>query len=200
LLTSDRSINAVNNYVLNRIEAAHFKPSGVLIKSLWSSGPSEAATEQVVTRTFTEVMNVLSANMERLVLGAKASISDLNKLEKHLKSIDEVVSRGGWLVSSAKNELFAQPWMMLGGNLGQLTELVENLASLKGVRGYRDDAPAHVVATLQVLESMAKDMNKLRIHATAPDLVDDTIHVHINFLRDYLKGLRGRRTTNVIRL
>ena len=198
MLTSYRSINAVNNYVLHRIEAAHFKR--VLIKSLWSSCPSEAATKQVVTRTFTEVMNVLSANMERLVLDAKASISDLNKLEKHLESIDKVVSRGGWLVSSAKNEFFAQPWMTLGKNLGQLTELVENLASLKGVRGYRDDAPAQVVATLQMLASMAKDMGQLRIHATAPDLVDDPIHVHMNFLRDYLKGLRGRRTTNVIRL
>ena len=38
-------------------------------------------------------MNVLSANMQRLVLEAEVSISDLNKLENHLKSVHAIISR-----------------------------------------------------------------------------------------------------------
>ena len=149
-----------------------------------------------------EVVTVLSANMERLILKADASISDLNKLEEHLKSIHEVVSWEGLSISSAEGELLAQLSTILGGNRDQLREMDENLALLKGVGGYRDHALAHVVAALEMLESMAGDMEELRERVAALELVDDAIpmDVHMKSLMDYLKGLRGRRTTNVIRL
>jgi len=196
-LTSDWSIIAVNDYALHCIEAANPKPSGLMfmLKRLWSSGSSEVATKQVVTQTFTKAMDVLSANMQRLMLEAEVLILDLNKLEKHLKSIQEVVSREDLLISSAKNELLAHLWTILGGNRDQLRGMDEHLALLKGVGEDRDRALDHVVAALEMLRSMAEDMEELRERVAAPELVSDAIpiDVHIKSLRSGLERLKGRR-------
>jgi hypothetical protein len=141
-------------------------------------------------------VNALSANMRRLVLEAEVSISDLNKLEEHLKSIHEVVSREDSSLSTAKTELLAQLWTILGGNQDQLKGMDEHLALLRGVSGYRDRALAHVVAALHMLETMAEDMEELRERVAAPELVGDAIpiDVHMKSLRSGLERLKGRRT------
>jgi hypothetical protein len=129
--------------------------------------------------------------MECLILKAEASISDLNKLEEHLRSIDEVVSREGLSISSAKSELLAQLSTILGGNRDQLREMDENLALLKGVGEYRDRALAHLVAVSQKLWSMVEDMDELRIHPVAPDLVDDGIHCACEISQGLPEGVEG---------
>jgi len=141
-------------------------------------------------------MNVLSTNMERLILEAEVSISDLNKLEKHLKSIHKIVSREKNKISKAKHELGAQVLTIFGVNRDELRGMDENLALLKGVGGYRDRARAHVVAVLEVLRLMADDMEELRERVAAPDLAGDAIpiDVHIKSLRGGLERLKGRRT------
>jgi hypothetical protein len=146
-------------------------------------------------QTFTEAMNTLSTNMQRLVLEAEVSISDLNKLEEHLISIHEVVSRENSSISVARGELLAQLWTILGGNRKDLNEMDEHHALLKGVGGYRDRALAHVVAALHMLETMAEDMEELRERVTAPRLVGETvpIDVHMKSLRSGLERLKGRR-------
>jgi len=146
-------------------------------------------------------MTVLSANMQRLVLEAEVSISDLNKLEEHLKSVHEIVSREGLSISSAKSELLAQLWTMLGGNRDLLRGMDENIALLRGVGGYRSRALAHVVAALQILESMAEDMEELRERVAAPELVGDAIpiDVHMKSLRDGLERLKGRRGAEMLK-
>ena len=134
--------------------------------------------------------------MRRLVLEAEVSISDLNKLEEHLKSIHEVVSREDSSLSTAKTELLAKLWTILGGNQDQLKGMDEHLALLRGVSGYRDRALAHVVAALHMLETMAEDMEELRERVAAPELVGDAIpiDVHMKSLRSGLERLKGRRT------
>ena len=159
-----------------------------------------AATKETVTRTFTEAMNTLSTNMRRLVLEAEVSISDLNKLEEHLKSIHELISREDTSISTARKELLdgvlAQLWMILGGNRDELKGMDEHLALLKGVSGYRNRALAHVVAALQMLERMADDMEELRERVATPELVGDAIpiEVHMKSLRGGLERLKERRT------
>jgi hypothetical protein len=145
---------------------------------------------------FTEAMNTLSANMQRLVLEAEVSISDLNKLEEHLKSIHEVVSREDSSISTARAELLAQLWTILGGNRDQLKGIDEHLSLLKGVSAYRDRALAHVVAALKMLETMAEEMEELRERVAAPKLVGEAIpiDVHMKSLRSGLERLKGRRT------
>jgi hypothetical protein len=187
------SIIAVNDYALHRIEAANSQSRGLSLRRLWSSSP--ANTKEVVTRTFTEAMDALSANMRRLALEAEVSISDLNKLEEHLKAIHEVVSREDSSISTAKDELLAELWTILGGNRKQLNGMDKHLALLRGVGGYRDRARAHVVAALHVLESMAEEMEELRERVAAPELVGDAIpiDVHMKSIRSGLDRLKEQR-------
>jgi hypothetical protein len=140
-------------------------------------------------------MNTLSANMRRLALEAEVSISDLNTLEEHLKSIHEVVSREDSSVNAAKDELLAQLWTILGGNRRELKGMNTHLALLRGVGGYRDRARAHVVAALQTLETMAEEMEELRERVAAPELVGDAIpvEVHMRSIRGGLERLKDRR-------
>jgi hypothetical protein len=140
-------------------------------------------------------MDALSANMQRLVLEAQVSISDLENLEEHLRSIHEVVSREDSSISEAKDELLALLWTKLGGNQKQLNGMDKHIALLKGVGGYRDRARAHVVAALQVLETMAEEMEELRERVAAPELVGDAIpiDVHMKSIRSGLERLKERR-------
>ena len=140
-------------------------------------------------------MNTLSTNMQRLILEAEVSISDLNKLEEHLKSIQEVVSREDISISVARGELLEQLWTKLGGNRQELDEMHEHRTLLKGVGGYRDRALAHVVAALHMLETMAEDMEELRERVAAPRLIGETIpiNVHMKSLRGGLERLKERR-------
>ena len=185
---------AVNDYALNRIESANSQSSGLSLRRLWNS-PSKASIKQVVTRTFTEAMEALSANMQRLALEAEVSISDLNILEEHLKFIHEIVSREDSSISAVKDELLAQLWTILGGNRKELKGMDKHLALLKGVGGYRDRARAHVVAALHVLESMAEEMEELRERVAAPELVGDAIpiDVHMKSISSGLERLKERR-------
>lgn len=140
-------------------------------------------------------MNTLSANMRRLALEAEVSISDLNTLEEHLKSIHEVVSREDSSIIAAKDELLAQLWTKLGGNQKELKGMNKHLVLLKGVGSYRDRALAHVVAALQTLETMAEEMEELRERVAAPELVGDAIpvEVHMKSIRSGLERLKDRR-------
>lgn len=187
------TIIAINDYALHEIEAANSPPSALSLRRLWR--PSEARIKQVVTRTFTDAMNTLSANMRRLALEAEVSISDLNTLEEHLKSIHEIVSREDSSIKAAKDELLAQLWTILGGNRKELKGMNHHLILLKGVGGYRDRARAHVVAALQTLETMAEEMEELRERVAAPELVGDAIpvEVHMKSIRSGLERLKDRR-------
>lgn len=188
------NIVAVNDYALHAIEDANSKSLALSLRRLLPFAQA-AATKQVIMRTFMEAMNTMSTNMQRLVLEAEVSISDLNKLEERLISIHEIVSREDTSISTARGELLAQLWTILGGNREELNRMDEHRILLKGVGGYRDRALAHVVAALHTLEAMAEEMEELRERVAAPQLVGETIpiDVHMKSLRSGLERLKGRR-------
>jgi hypothetical protein len=166
-LTRDHSIITINDDALHRIEATNLQSSELSLRRVWSSYHSEVATRQVI-RPFVHAMNALSANMQRLLTDVEMTISDLNKLEDHLMSIHELVSREDVSISMAKSELLAQLWTVLGGNRDELKGMDEHLALLKDLRGYRVRALTHVVAALQVLHRTAETV-----------LADDTPPPHV---------------------
>ncbi|KAH8990221.1 hypothetical protein EDB92DRAFT_1864947 [Lactarius akahatsu] len=132
---------------------------------------------------------------DRLVLEAEVSISDLNKLEEHLTSIHEIVSREDGSISAARREHLAQLSTVLGDNREEINKMDEDRALLKSIDRYRDRALAHVVAALHMLETMAEEMETLRERMAVPQLVGETIpiHVHMRSLRSGMEGLKGRR-------
>ncbi|KAF8263580.1 hypothetical protein EI94DRAFT_1807003 [Lactarius quietus] len=190
---------AVDNIIdcaLSAIEAADAKSSAFSLSRPLPFNQSESATKQVVLRTFTETMNTLSIIIQRVVLEAEVSISDLNRLEEHLKSIHEVVSRDDPQISAVLDEIAARPWIiLLGGDRKELREMDERRALLNGVGKYRDRARGHVVEALQYLEKTVEDMEQLRGRMAAPQLVGETvpIDIHIKRLRFGLWRLKERR-------
>ena len=139
-------------------------------------------------------MNTLSADMQSLVSEAEMSISDLNKLEKHLKSLHEAVSREHPSLSTTDHELLAQLYTISIGS-HQPKAMNEHLALLRGVGGYWDRARVHVVSAWQALRTMAEDMEGLRERVATPELVGDAIPIemHIQSLRGGLERLKRRR-------
>jgi len=111
---------AVNDYALHTIEEATLKSrvpasASTYLKVLPFLSTTKP-TEDVVTQTFTEAMNVLSYSMQRLIIEAQVNISNLDKLEERLGTIHEPVSREDSSISSAKSELLSELWSKFGGN------------------------------------------------------------------------------------
>ncbi|KAF8263573.1 hypothetical protein EI94DRAFT_1740560 [Lactarius quietus] len=96
-----------------------------------------------------------SRSLQPLVHEAKASIFDLHKLEGHLNSIHDVVSREDSPFSAAK-ELLAQLWTKMGGDRKEFRGMYERRALFKRVGKYRD---------------RARGMEELRDRMVAPSLL-----------------------------
>lgn len=196
LIEVSYSVMAVNDYALHAIEEAQTKaPSRYSLRSLspWTS--ARRSTKQVVAETFGQAMNVLSGNMQRLILEAETSLANLNSLEERLTTLHEMVTREDSSLSTAKEELLAELWTKLGGNRKTLRGFEQHLILLKDLNGYRKQALVHVVAALQTLQSMSEDMEDLRERVAAPDLVGSQIpvEVHMRSIRNGLERLREGR-------
>ncbi|EDR08712.1 uncharacterized protein LACBIDRAFT_297203 [Laccaria bicolor S238N-H82] len=190
------NVMAVNDYALHAIEEAQAKaPSRFSLQSLspWTS--ARRSTKEVVAETFGQAMNVLSGNMQRLILEAETSLVNLNSLEERLTTLQEMVTREDSSLSTAKEELLVELWTKLGGNRKTLRGFEKHLILLKDLNVYRKQALVHVVAALQTLQSMSEDMEDLRERVAAPDLVGSQIpvEVHMRSIRNGLERLREGR-------
>lgn len=186
---------AVNDHALHEIEAVHSKTSSILsLHSLMPWGASRTVGE-VVTRTVGEAMSVLSITMHRLILEAEVNLSNLEKLEEHLATLHELISREDSSLASAKTEVLSELWTKLGGNKHTLRGFDDHLVMLKNLGLYRKKALAHVVAALQSLQGMGSDMEDIRERVTTPELAGSKIPVavHMKSIKIGLERLREGR-------
>jgi hypothetical protein len=153
------------------------------------------STNDIVTRTFTQAMDVLSGSMQRLIIEAEVSLANLGRLEEQLTTLHEIVSREDSSMSSAKSELLAQLWTILGGNRPELRRYDDHLQLLKGLDKYRKSALVHVVSALQTLQAMSEDMEDLRERVAAPELTVGKIpvEVHMKSIKSGLERLKEGR-------
>lgn len=187
---------AVNDYALQSIESARAnEPSPWSPRALAIWKPARLSTKEVVRKTFEEAMSVLSANMERLILEAEYSLHNLKSLEDKLGTLHEVVSREDSSISSARTELLAELWTILGGNKKEMRNFDHHLNLLKGLSIYRRQALIHVVAALETLRAMSEDMADMRERVAAPDLVGSKVpvEVHMKSIRMGLERLKEGR-------
>jgi exonuclease VII large subunit len=179
---------AANEYALKTIETARANepsPWSLAANVPWSSRKS---TGVIVTETFEEAMNTLSRHLKRLIVEAEVNDKNLNDLEEQLNSLHELVSREDSSISSAKSDLLADLWTVLGGNRKKLRHFDSHLALLKDLTNYRKQAAAHVVAALQTLRGMAHDMEDMRERVAAPDLMGSSVSVETH-MRSIEMGL-----------
>lgn len=187
------SIIAVNDHALNTIDA-HVKSKSKL--SIFNPFSTVLTTQQVVARTFTGAMSVLSTQMQRIILEAEVNVKNLDRLEEMLITLHEMVSRENADISVAKEELLAELWTILGGNKKRLRGMDGHLFLLRHIAEYRTRAMAHVAAALQALTGMSEDMEDLRERVSAPELIGDKIpvEVHMKAIRAGLERLQADRT------
>ncbi|EPQ52782.1 hypothetical protein GLOTRDRAFT_117490 [Gloeophyllum trabeum ATCC 11539] len=187
------SVMAVNDQALHTIETAGSKADNSLMKSIWPF--SKPQSKKVIAETFTEAMDVLSSSLERVILEAQLQLSNLDKLEQHLTTLHEVVSREDSSLSSAKTELLSNLWTKLGRNRKTLRSFDQHLKLLKNVGGYRKRALAHVVGALQTLEAMNADIEELRERVAAPQLLGEKVsaEVHMRSIKVGLERLKDMR-------
>ncbi|CAA7267048.1 unnamed protein product [Cyclocybe aegerita] len=188
------NIMASNDHALHTIESARANPPsrwGELIP--W--GPKRRTTDEIVTETFEDAMNVLSNNMQRLIVEAERSYQNLLDLEEKLATLHELLSREDQTISKEKEDLLAQLWTILGGNQRKVRNFDSHLALLKELSVYRKQALAHVTAALMTLRSMSEDMEDMRERVAAPDLLGPSVpvEVHMKSIRMGLERLREGR-------
>jgi len=185
---------AVNDHALHSIEAAHIKGSARTMSNMYGIMPwrSLRATNAMVKQTFGEAMNVLSTEMERLILEAELNLANLDKLEERLSTLHDIISREDSTLTSEKAELLSELWTKLGGNKKTLRNFEGHLLMLKNLGSYRKQALAHVVAALHSLQSMSSDMEEIRERVAAPELTGSKIpiEVHMNSIKSGLERLK----------
>lgn len=186
---------AVNDYALHTIEAAVAKDASrsslsMLVPFKWGK-----STNEIITTTFAEAMDVLSTNMRRLIIDAKTSYDELLQLEESLGTLHAMAVREDRTVTESKSELLSSLWTKLGRNRKQVVAHDRNLAILSDAYIYRKKALAHVVAALQTLDALESDMEDLRQRVSAPELVGAAVpvEVHLKSIRSGLERLREGR-------
>ena len=182
----------MNSYALQTIEEQAAKSKSIL--KLAEPLPTSELS-QAVKKTFHDAMSVFSTQLERIVVEAQISLSDLDRLEQRLASLQDLLQHENYHITIERSELLAELWTMLGGNRREVAHLEGRLGLLRDVGRYRTRALAHIVAALHTLQSMSEEVEDLRERVTAPELVGERIpvEVHMNSIRAGLDRLSEKR-------
>lgn len=187
---------AVNDYALQQIDAVQKNKPSRLYAALnpWKS--HKKSINQVVVETFGEAMNILSTDMERLIIEAEANIIALNTLEERLSTLHDIISREDVKLSSEKADLLADLWTILGFNRDELRNFDHSLLLLKELKTYRQQARTRVVTAFQTLQMMSADMEDMRERVARPAIAGSAIpvEVHMKSIQYGLERLREGRT------
>lgn len=186
---------AVNDYALQSIGEARANERSPWSLSAIAPWRPRKNVDEIVMKTFNEAMDALSKNMQRLIVEAEFSHTNLVDLEEKLSTLHDIVSREDLSVSEEKSKLLEELWTKLGGNKQSLKNFNNNLELLKGLSTYRKQAQLHVAATLQTLRAMSEDMEDMRERVAAPDLVGSQVpaEVHMKSIQMGLQRLREGR-------
>ncbi|KAG1883715.1 hypothetical protein F4604DRAFT_1575440 [Suillus subluteus] len=184
------NVMAVNRYAMHTIQDVE-TISPYLLRALVLFRPAETA-QGVIIGAFSIAMDTFSMIIERLILEAKICLRNLDTLEEDLLAIHEVAMHEDAFIAAEKSELLAVLWTKLGGNKHMLQDYEQCLCLLKDISDYQRQAQAHIVASLQTLNSMSEDMEDLRERVAAPQLVDEQIpiQVHIESIQSGLQQLQ----------
>ncbi|KAH7913232.1 hypothetical protein BJ138DRAFT_1059541 [Hygrophoropsis aurantiaca] len=187
-------VMAINGYAMRTIqEARSSAPSRYSLRALVLFGQPE--TQKTILDAFTDAMDTMSRQIERLVVEAEVSLANLNGLDEDLSAIHEIVSRDDRHETVEKDKLLAELWTRLGGNKRIVGQYNHRLKLLQELGEYRKRALAHVVGAIHTLQSMSDDMEDLRDRVAAPEILGGRVplDVHIVSIQHGLERLKERR-------
>ncbi|KIJ62860.1 hypothetical protein HYDPIDRAFT_93784 [Hydnomerulius pinastri MD-312] len=188
-------VMVVNNYVMTIIEGAHETAPSPLLQAISpvKLGPTE---DEIIAAAFALAMDTSEQTIAKLVIDAEISRQNLDQMDVDITSLHEIITREDKSTTTEKDELLGELWSKLGGNKKALQEYGDHQALLNDLGDYRENAQAHVTATLQVLHSMSDHLEVLRDRVAAPALLDGKLplSVHIESIKNGLEVLRECRT------
>ncbi|KAJ3540656.1 hypothetical protein NMY22_g4210 [Coprinellus aureogranulatus] len=188
------NVMAMNEYTLQAIEVARARSGGSLAEALlpWSSRKS---AEVVVKETFFNAMNVLSENLERIILEVEINSQNLDNLEENLNTVQSIAAREDAALAADRDELLSRLWTRLGGNRKDLKNYNRNLNLLLDLRTYRKAAQARLGATMHLLQGLGQEMEDMRERVAAPNLIGSKVtpEVHMMSIRGGLERLMEGR-------
>ena len=175
-------ITSLNDYALKTIENAKPPPPSFVARMLPFALSTVNPTEEAVIETFLMSMDHIAKHMVRLREEAEVSMDHLLRLEEHLIVLHEITHRENKDLTAAQEDILAELWTWLGGNRDRLRRMDLDLDLLKNVENYRKKAKAHVVSTLQTLQTLDADMEELRTRVAAPEIVGDKIPIEVHVM------------------
>lgn len=189
-------ITASNNHVLQTIEASTKVHPSLLARLLQFTSLSTSPTKKAVLGTFLISMENTAREMARLRSEADLSMRNLERLREHLKVLHEMSHSDNADLTAEREEILGELWAQLRQkNKRKLRGIDRNLDLLKNVDNYRKKASAHVLATIQTLDTLDADMENLRMRMAAPDVVGDDIpiNVHIESIKAGVERMKERQ-------
>ncbi|KAF9471517.1 hypothetical protein BDN70DRAFT_567160 [Pholiota conissans] len=160
-------IREVNDDALQSIvHALANKPSIIS----WTS----AKNDEAVNRTFAEAMNVLSANMLRLLRLVAETQSNCYILHDRLIHLHRFLARNISLISKDRFNLLQHLWTKLGGNRKSLRSFERQLVVVMELEEYSQHALVHVVDVLQTLRAIRTDLEDMYNRIEAPEPMGPT--------------------------
>ena len=202
---TDYSIMAMNDHALDAIESARNNAPSPLARALsnvipWGSKP--LTTDEIITETFENAMNVLSKETQHLIVEAESNYRNLLNLDEKLASLHEFISREGLTSYYKMAGNLAALWTGPGGNLEKMGNSLRHLELLNDLESYRKQAITYAAAalmtfdsTLLTLHSINEDMEDMRERVAAPDLLGTStpVEVHMKTVKMGLQRLREGR-------
>lgn len=184
-------IATMGDYAIQTIEAANIPPAHALPFPIYAHNP----TKKVVIQTFILSMDTIDSQMSRLRQEAEVSMGHLVRLEEHSSALYELVIRENKELTPTPEEVFAELWTWLGGNRRSSRKADADLDSLKNIEKCRQEALAHVVATVQAIHALGVGVEELRARVAMSGLIVDQIPAEVQ-LKSIKAGVeRLRRET-----
>ncbi|KAG2125840.1 hypothetical protein BD769DRAFT_1628510 [Suillus cothurnatus] len=186
------NIMAVNHYAMRTVEDVDKNAASPYSIMAFAPFRTTPTLQDIITDAFSSAMEAFSKAIQRLILEAKICLRNLNMLEEDLSTIREAVMREDAFITAEKSLLLEALWTKLGGNRRTLRGYEQHSILLIDVNDYRKQVQVHVMAVLQILYLISKDMEDLRERAAAPELGDKRIpiHVHIESIQSGLQQLQ----------
>jgi hypothetical protein len=197
------SIEAMDEYALRTLERlASSNSMGLTVANLLRKAvflpETVAPTRNALVVIFAEAAAHMQKKLLDLIIQAEHTEGTLDRLEGHLKVVNEVAQRDIRDVEIDKDNLpgLVKLWTKLGGHNDRYKEFTSHLDLLGDIGVYRNQARDRVHQTIEQLQKLVAELEVLRSDVAKPALVkDETIplEMHLQSIRNGVKNLAAFR-------
>lgn len=167
---------AVQDWSLRSIQEARASlPSpNSLLARFHPFAPTPDYVHKKISSTFTSCMDLVSDQLQSLIVLAQLSETNLQSLENKLSIIHSLLGRENLTQSEKKEEVLADLWVQLFNKRERdrkMRSVEGEIELLRDLENYRKRAVAFVAGAVQALSEMQEGMDELRERVKRPVLL-----------------------------